>query len=654
MIIEKTDNRFHAVSTYKERNILKNAGFWWNSNLKCWWTDSLEIVSKVIQYADDGLAEEINQQITSQREILKSSRALDSNIEIPAPEGKSYLPFQKAGIEFIAKKTNSLVGDEMGLGKSVQTVGLINLDQSIKKVLIVCPASLKLNWKKELEAWLVREETIEIVKTKKPFPESGIVIINFDILEKFQSEIRAQEWDLLVVDEAHYLKGLKTRRTQQVVGKLVPRTRDKENWEITPIPAKRKLFLTGTPIVNRPSELWPILHTLDPVTWDSYDKFAYRYCAAKRGRFGWEAKGAANLEELQIKLRSGLLIRRLKADVLSELPPKRRQIVELSQNGARKIIEAELEAFERYEAALHERRFVAEISKAAEDKSDYAAAVERLKEGVNIAFGEMAHARQETAIAKVPYVLEFLENVSDKVVIFAHHKEVVKQIKEALGKDAVVLDGSTSMTKRNEAVERFQNDPKIRFFIGSIQAAGVGLTLTAASHAIFVELDWTPAGMCQAEDRLHRIGQQNSVLIQHLVFDQSVDANIAKTLVQKQAVIDAALDNELDEDLMPVTPLPDDEDSATAKTTFKDIAKEAPKILPETIIAIHSSLRYLANLCDGAKTKDGRGFNSFDAEIGQYLARQKSLTPKQAALGRKILRKYSKQLGPQIMEFVSD
>jgi hypothetical protein len=206
------------------------------------------------------------------------------------------------------------------------------------------------------------------------------------------------------------------------------------------------------------------------------------------------------------------------------------------------------------------------------------------------------------------------------------------------------------MNKRNEAVERFQNDTDIQYFIGSIQAAGVGLTLTASSHVVFSELDWVPGNVTQAEDRLHRLGQQNSVLVQHLVFDESIDARMAKTLVRKQTVIDATLD---DPDLdVPI--IPEDEPPATSSTTWKKINEEAKHIQPLTIIAIHAALRYLSNKCDGARLEDGVGFNAYDTDIGKSLAEQSSLTQKQAALGRKILRKYSKQLGQEIMDSIND
>jgi SWI/SNF-related matrix-associated actin-dependent regulator 1 of chromatin subfamily A len=646
----KRDDRFVFESSFEYRMPAKNAGFEWDhrKDRKYWYTESIDIARKLAIYADDDVRAEIRKAEQLIEKAIEDSRIVSSGMSIPCPEGKAYLPFQKAGIEFASKRANTLISDDMGLGKSIEAIGVINLDETIENVLVVCPASLKINWRKELENWLVRPMTIGIAKGKTVFPETDVVIANYDILHNFKDELRANQWDIMIVDECHMMKNGNTRRSQQVLGKR--RYRHPDDWDLTPIPAKRKLYMSGTPIVNRPIELWPLISSLDPETWNDFGQFTHRYCNAHQGRFGWDMSGAQNLGELQGKLRGSVMLRRTKSEVLTDLPPKLRQVIELSPNGARKVVEAEKAAYSRHQAALRELKVVVELSKASEKKSDYADAVSRLKEGVALAFGEMATARKNTAVAKVPYVIEFLEGVSGKVVVFAHHKEAVKQLKAALGDKAVVLVGDTSINKRNEAVERFQTDADVQYFIGSIQAAGVGLTLTASSHVVFSELDWVPGNVTQAEDRLHRLGQQNSVLVQHLVFDESIDAKMAKTLVRKQTVIDATLDDpELD---VPI--IPEDEPPATSGTTWKKINEEAKHIQPKTIIAIHSALRYLSNKCDGARMEDGVGFNAYDTDIGKNLAEQPSLTQKQAALGRKILRKYSKQLGKEIMDSIND
>jgi hypothetical protein len=209
---------------------------------------------------------------------------------------------------------------------------------------------------------------------------------------------------------------------------------------------------------------------------------------------------------------------------------------------------------------------------------------------------------------------------------------------------AVSLTGETSLEERQQAVDSFQNNPDIKLFVGSIKAAGVGITLTAASTVVFAELDWVPGNITQAEDRSHRIGQTNSVLIQHLVLEGSLDAKMAKTIIEKQEIIEKALDKQI-EITMKTLQLPTSDTSATHKVKREAIAEEAKNITPEEIAIIHSKLRFLSSLCDGANSIDGMGFNKMDTAIGKSLANQYVLTPKQAILAKHILVKYKRQIG---------
>ena len=505
---------------------------------------SIEAAAPLAQYAKGDLLNELlahpGKQKANGMDLLDISRASASDISIPAPPGKDYLPFQKAGIQFCHQRKNILIGDDMGLGKTIQAIGLINLDQTIETALIICPASLRLNWRQELNNWLVTPRSVELPYPSKPFPESEIVIIHYDILHKFKEDLRRKEWDLLVVDEAHYLKNRWAKRTVQILGNNVS-TRFKKG--ISPISARKILMMTGTPIVNRPVDLWPLINRLDPCTWGNFGQFVMRYCGAK-DLAHQPSNGASNLQELQTRLRLSVMIRRLKSDVLTDLPPKLRQVIAIPNDSVFKIVETENIAYSKHLGLVSSLREAVKEAKISHDQKSFQEALKKLRQAVKIAWGELARARRQTALAKLPHVLEHLQTVSEKAVIFAHHREVIDKLQDALGVQAVSLHGGVSMTLRNEAVKSFQTDPEIRFFIGSIQAAGVGLTLTASSHVIFAELDWVPSNIMQAEDRCHRIGQKNSVLIQHIVFDGSVDANMAKKIVDKQEIIDQALNNE--------------------------------------------------------------------------------------------------------------
>ena len=639
------DKKFVARSTYDERAIPKTAGFRWDPAQKIWWTDDPKAAGRLRQHATEEAADLIDSLLTAKTATIEASRATDAAIDVPAPDGLAYLPFQRAGIAYASAHSNCLIADEMGLGKTIQAVGVINADPGVKTVLVICPASLKINWQRELTRWLVRPTTIGIANGGA-LQAQDIVICNYDILKKHREALRARAWDLVICDEAHYLKNPKTQRTTEVLGKK----------EIPAIPAKRRLFLTGTPIVNRPIELWPILHAAAPETLGkSWRYHATRYCAGRETRWGWDVSGASNLDELQEKLRATLMVRHLKRDVLPELPPKRRQVIELPANGALGAIGAEQAGYAAHEARLAELRARAELAKAGSDQ-DYGAAVNALREGAQAAFAEISKLRHDTAVAKIPavaaHIMEALE-AEGKIVVMAHHHDVINGLSAALAEakiDYVILTGETSLTDRQAAVDRFQSVPDCRVFIGSIQAAGVGITLTASSHVIFAELDWVPGTISQAEDRTHRIGQANSVLIQHLVLEGSLDVTMAHTLVAKQEVIDSALDVTHEARPEPVLPTPE---PATAKTSRQKIQEEAADLTPAQITAIHEGLRKLAASCDGAYALDGQGYNRFDAPIGHSLAGSAALTPAQAALGRILCRKYQRQIA-EIWEVINN
>lgn len=346
------------------------------------------------------------------------------------------------------------------------------------------------------------------------------------------------------------------------------------------------------------------------------------------------------------------MIRRLKRDVLTELPPKRRSVIELPPNGCAGAIAAEHAAWDRTEARVQAAQAAAELAKASDDPADYEAAVLRLREAVQAAFTEISLVRHDTAVAKVPAVIEHitdaLESV-DKLVLFSHHHDVSDAILAALteaGIKAVMHRGDLSADAKQAAVDAFQTNPAVRVFLGSIQASGVGITLTAASHVIFAELDWVPGNVTQAEDRCHRIGQHDSVNVEHLVLDGSLDARMAHILVAKQTVIDQALDK-----MAAAEPAaPTREQAATSDTPPSRITKLAESLTDGQRAAAHAAVRILAGLDpDHAGLLNDAGFNRLDGRIGHELAERATLSPRQAALAWTLVQKYRRQLGPNLM-----
>ena len=552
------DGRWVFESGYDDRHIPKNAGFQWDSKEKQWWTPDIERARSLDKYASastrqimDAIEKEIADEVTA-------SQSTEGSITVPAPKGKKYMPFQIAGIQYASHRESTLLSDEMGLGKTIQAIGVINLNPKIQNVLILCPASLKINWKREMESWLVKDFTINIVDAKRQFPQPlgpSIFIINFDILKKFSKELREQHYDVMVVDECHYLKNAKTQRAKQIFGN--------RRGGLPAIAAKKKLFLTGTPIVNRPSELFAIANFLAPDTFGNFWGFMKRYANATRGTYGWDMSGASNLEELQQKLRASIMVRRLKKDVLTELPPKIRQVIELPANGISSAVRNETQLRKTQTSKIRQLKIKVQTAKKNKDENGYRQAMKDLRQGYLFTFSEMARARHDTAIAKTPTViahtLEVLnEDPEKKVVVFGHHHDVIDGIAQGMhdeGIQSITLTGRESQKEKQNAIDTFQTDPRCKVFIGSIQAAGVGLTLTESSHVIFAELDWVPGNVSQAEDRCHRIGQTDSVLIQHLVLEGSIDAQMARKVIFKQEVIDKALDIKPEEATSPVTPI---------------------------------------------------------------------------------------------------
>lgn len=583
-------------------------------------------------------------------EAVAESLATDADVSIPCPSKLAYLPFQRAGIAFACKRRNALIADEMGLGKTIQGIGVLNSMPEVRTVLVVCPASLKLNWRAEILKWSVRTPSIEVTGEKKskravksePLTDDlRIIIANYDVLSKVDLEAV----DLLLVDEAHYAKNVKAQRTKHLA-RLVKC-------------ASKIVFMTGTPISNRPSELWSLLQMLDPQEWDpagfvkgnpvpagggaGFWRFHKRYANAqekwvhtKSGQKKvWDFSGASNLDELQERLRSTVMIRRTKESVLKDLPPKTRQVIEVETEN-----ECESDGFDI-------------------DEESY----ERVTSSV--AFEEWSATRHAQALEKVPQVVdhvrECLEASDRPIVLFAHHRDVIALLSEEFcDVPHVVVTGETSKDARHSAVEQFQNAASgLRLFIGSIGAAGTGLTLTRSSHVVYAELDPRPYIMSQSEDRCHRIGQRDNVLVQHIVAKGSIDAKIAQILTRKQAVIHEATDAPLDYAVPSVSEIRDDIEFTSCTCLAAPGAKPSEHtswcdmfgsdgehyLSPEEIERIHQALRTLAANCDGAATRDAQGFNRFDADWGKKLAALPSLSVKQALRAREMLVKYRRQIG---------
>ena len=520
------NERYECFSGFEKKDIPKSAGFRWDAKVKCWYTPSDDIALKLIEYAANGAREKLEEFQSKSKESLEKSYAENSDIEIPRPDGLEYMPFQKAGVDFILQRDKTLLSDSMGLGKSIQSIGVINvLNPNI--VTIVCPSSVKINWMRELKKWLTHEKSIEILSGRKKdlYEINGnIRIINYDILDSWLEALSDTEF--LILDESQYVKNEKSKRTKAAL-------------ELSK-KAKKILLLTGTPILNRPFELWSQLKMLGSPLGDSWFHFVKRYCNARKTDFGWDVSGATNLEELGQRLRQTVMIRREKEDVLKELPGKRRQIIEVSGNKYKKVLKAEQEAQSGYLKKKRALKRKIRESKVV-DELVYKNSVNELRGLETEHFTMLSKLRHETALAKVPDLIEHINMLIEqesKIIVFVHHRDVMDVLKKQYSDICVSVMGGNKIEERQTAIDSFQTNEKTRIFLGSIMAAGTGITLTASSTVVFGELDWTPANITQCEDRAYRIGQQSMVLIHHLVVDGSIDAKMAKMLVRKQNIID--------------------------------------------------------------------------------------------------------------------
>ena len=702
-LIEK-DGIYRTITKFDERALPKAAGLTWNKADSCWETNDQAKAALLAEYAEEELRNRLRQFVASAVALSKAANVpppathaelnaapvpSTEGSDLPKPDGLDYLPFQKAGIHFALAHPNVLIADDMGLGKTVQAIGIYNADPSIRNVLIACPASLTLNWKREFEKWGLRKPVVRIANSSS-FPRSAnVVIFNYDIAQKVRPRIDEWEWGLFISDESHMLKNGKALRTLAVLGgrkvEIVksddPQVQpEKKVTQFTAIQAKRRAFLTGTPILNRPVELWTLIHSLDPEgLGKNWVSFVERYCDGHKTKYGWEVSGSSNLEELQERLRSSFMIRRLKEDVLTELPGKRRVVLEIPATGnVARIVEEEKRKADSLNDKIEQITAQAMMADAENNEVAFRQAVRQLRSAEALAFDEVSRIRHDTAIAKIPHMIEHLDDTletSPKIIVFAHHLDVIEALAAHYGAQCVTLTGQHSAAQRQAAVDRFQQDPNCRVFIGNIIAAGVGWTLTASSHVIFCELDWRPGIVSQAEDRANRIGQKNMVLVQHLVFEGSIDAAMATKIISKQEVISSALDRETvsaferrmehaknqDAEAAVVEELAHPAHagahstarSASVRQSVDDVRRELDvegfTITDEQCRAVLYGLQFMTSSCDGAHALDGTGFNRMDVYLGRQLSMCAELTPRQAALGRRILSKYRRQLGDEML-----
>lgn len=491
------------------------------------WSAPKESAVEVLQFAEDVKAlvepscDEILEEAKRDAEQVAASRATTSNFEVKGLRGE-LMPFQRAGVEYAVKAQRLFIADEMGLGKTVQALATIQALEAYP-TLIVCPASLKINWKREAIKWLPEDKTVEVLRGRNTYrPTADVVIVNYDILEAWANKL--QRFKSVVFDESHYCKNPKAKRTRAAIA-IADRTSG-------PV-----LCLTGTPVLNNPTELTAQLRIIGRLK---------EFGGAMK--FREQFQGTKHLSELNRKLRATMYVRRRKVDVLTELPPKRwsEVVVEPTGDSYKKYQEAEsdLISYLANQAKLNAEKLGATTSEARESALIAAMRAQAAEQLVLV-----NTLKRLSAEAKFSSAVEWIDNflaTGNKLIVFVWHKTIANKLAEHYG--AVKLTGDSTIEERTQSVDAFQNDPNTKLFISTMKAGGVGITLTAASDVLFIEQGWTPADMDQAADRAHRIGQRDSVTAWTLIAEGTIDEDIKELINYKRGLVDASTDGKLMDD----------------------------------------------------------------------------------------------------------
>jgi SWI/SNF-related matrix-associated actin-dependent regulator 1 of chromatin subfamily A len=442
--------------------------------------------------------------------IIKNPEQYYKEIDYSKYSHRPLLSHQIEAVEKLVKTKRFILADDMGLGKTTSTI-VAALETEAKKILIICPASLKINWQREIENYTNRSTYI---CGSKRYEDADFVIVNYDILKNFHdpkdrdnSRVLKSNFDLVIIDEAHYIQNKTAQRTKLI------------NDFVKGV--DRLWLLTGTPMTSRPMNYYNLLELIESPVAANWMAYVIRYCEGYQFKVGnrkvWNVMGASNLEELRDRT-SRQVLRRLKTDVL-DLPDKIITPVYLRLK-SKEYEELMGEYFEWYEKNPDE------------------------SSSLTVQFTKLTKVRQIIANEKIRSTIELVENILEqdkKVIVFTNFTDSLNKIYEHFGKKAVYLDGSCSPAKRQNAVDEFQNNDKIKVFVGNLKAAGVGITLTSAEAVVMNDLSFVPSDHAQAEDRSYRYGQKSNVSVYYPIFENTIEGVIYDILNKKKNIFETVM-----------------------------------------------------------------------------------------------------------------
>jgi len=576
-----------------------------------------------------------------------------SRVERKRSDGKELFHFQRKGVEFLALHDRALLADDMGLGKTVQALVALPANEP---VVVIAPAAVKYNWRDEIEMWRP-DYRVHICNGRDSFelPEPGeIVITNYEILPSWLSptkdtgkrtrkgeKIKVADLTVgqaakiseitLICDEAQKAKNYKAARTQKV-RELSKNTR-------------RVWLLTGTPVMNKPGDLFGILQSGNMFPLGNWSKFVFLFNGTQNPFGGYEF----GMPEPEVPERlKRVMIRRLKTEVLKDLPPKRYQRIEV--NDMSRALKSRLDSYIITSALVEGLLAPEDAKKTLKDAEKLRAMADKLDMTSLPAFEEFSEIRALLAEARIPAMLEEVESYEDSdtpLVVFSAHKKPIRELAKREGWE--IITGDIPAAQRAATVKRFQNG-ELKGVGLTIEAGGLGITLTRASHALFVDLDWTPANNIQAEDRICRIGQtSNNVLIKRMSSTHPLDRHMQKLIEYKIELAYRTLEasikftpprpRPLAQDIKIIEETEDElrarlqaaEDEANREIAIGKLQRVAgreaakvndvpePELTPKRKSMLRDALAYMVSICDHATSRDGMGFNKPDASIGHWI-----------------------------------
>lgn len=511
-----TDGMFLFQCAFDERHLAKAAGFRWDNERKVWYTLDHAVAVRLREYGTESAQRKINSL------LLKKSPWTSPHP--PLPQGLSLLPHQLPAIQFALEQNRSYLGLDPGLGKTIIAARIAAT--LCDPVVYICPPFLTRNVEEEFKKWapalkVARYDKSEIDKSVQVIivpdsllirPETRVAILLF---------VGEQRRAVLFVDEAHRYKNEEAKRTRALLG-----DHSKHRGRMSGIvdAFTKQIYMSGTPVPNRPMELYPILSKAAPETIDFMNRFDYgrKYCDGYRNNFGWDFSGASRVEELarRVIVPTGPFMLRLKKSLL-DLPPKLEEVFIISDDMSPKLTSMNMRIEKQYKSTddLMKARIASERGM---DTDDLPIATYRRLLG------------EEKASSACEYIASLLEETDENILVFAFHKETVGRLVAGLHEHRpLVVTGDTPMAERHACVKEFQSSNR-RLIIGNYLALGTGFTLTKANRVIFVEFSWVPGDNEQASDRAHRIGQKSTVFVQYMVYQHSIDKKVIETILRKR------------------------------------------------------------------------------------------------------------------------